>query len=388
MGICDKTKCTGCGACSDSCAIKCITMDYDSNGFIYPSVNEQACVNCGMCRRVCPQLNQPDDNDMRNVIQFAYQASSNDENVLLHSTSGGIFSELARIIIQDGGVVFGAYFDINDMSVRHTYIDNFKDIDKLTGSKYIGSNLHNCFSQAKEFIKQGKKVLFSGTPCQIDGLRSYLGENHDTLYTVDFVCFGVGSRKILELFVKDTEKKHNGRVVDLKFRDKTNGYVNRSFSLTLKIKNDEKRFIEPFLENPFARLFGDGKINRLSCYSCNYASVERVSDITLADCMKDIDVPRQRMGCSLLMINTDKGKELFYRIIDKVSYREISIEQAKQMQARLSGPTVKPKCRQALIEDLKKSSFEIIMNKYYDPKPSKIYGVLNKIKRIVRSIIK
>ncbi len=387
MQICDKSACTGCGACANICPVKCIKMEYDFEGYIYPNINEQACINCGACNRVCPQLAEGVGSE-RNGAKIAYQALSKDESVLLRSTSGGMFSELARVILEDGGVVFGAYFDVTDMSVHHSYIENYEYIDRFNGSKYIGSNVHCCFEEAKSFLKQGRKVLFSGTPCQIDGLRSYLSKDYDNLYTVDFVCFGIGSQKVLRLFTEELEKQNNGKIISLKFRDKPNGYVRTSFCADLKCDDGEKQVVYPSYGNLFGKLFADGKIIRESCYSCKYASIERVTDITLADCVKDIDEYQRKFGCSLLMVNTDKGNELFKQILDRISLKEISVEQAKQMQPRFSSPLKMPECRKALMKDLKKSSIAVLRKKYFTSKTSIVHRAARKLKSIVSKAIK
>lgn len=383
MQICENEKCTGCGACANICPKKCVSLECLSDGFIYPIVNEQRCVRCGACQRVCPQKGKKGAE--RGSVRWVYEASSKDESLLLKSTSGGIFPELARIILKDNGVVFGAQLNTNDMTVNHSYIQIFDDIGKFSGSKYIGSNMQNCFQEVKKFLEQGRSVLFSGTPCQVDGLRMFLGKEYDRLYTVDFVCHGVASQRLWHLYINYLERQYGGRISDFRFRDKANGFMRFTFGVTIQDNEKVEKLHIPFCDNLFGKLFAEGKISRLSCYSCRYASTKRVSDITLADCIQGINKYQEQTGCSLVMVNTSKGQALFNSIESCIVYSTSSISRAKELQVHLTRPSIKPDCRDKIIKDLNVLSFESLENKYFGVEQidhtNLFYRILRKLKR-------
>ena len=195
--IARKEDCTGCHSCYNVCPKKCIDMKFDEEGFLYPSIDSSKCVECGLCEKVCPIIHTIEiENE-----PIAVGCYNKDEKIRMDSSSGGIFTLLSELVIQYGGVVFGAEFDEN-YNVRHSYVDNIEDLYKFRGSKYVQSTIGNSYYNAKQFLEQGRQVLFSGTPCQITGLKRYLQKDYDNLICQDIVCHGVPSTNVWEHYKK------------------------------------------------------------------------------------------------------------------------------------------------------------------------------------------
>lgn len=278
--ITEPKNCCGCNACVQACPKHCIRMQEDSEGFLYPFVDRESCIDCGLCERVCPVINQ--NEPQKPVVTLA--AVNSDESVRLASSSGGIFTLLAERTIDNGGVVFGAAFDEN-WDVKHICIDSKSELPKLRGSKYVQSTIGNCYKEAKRHLSAGKEVLFSGTPCQIAGLKRFLHKEYKNLKTVDVVCHGAPSPMVWRMYLDEVSSMYNiAQITDIKFRDKTEGWKN--FSLSIKYKDKEgaeKTFRETLNENVFMRCFLSNLCLRSSCYACPARNGKSGSDITLAD---------------------------------------------------------------------------------------------------------
>lgn len=255
-------------------------MKEDKEGFLYPAVDNSSCIDCGLCERVCPVINQ--NEPKKPIVTLA--AVNSDKSVRLASSSGGIFTLLAERTIDNGGVVFGAAFDEN-WDVRHICVDNKCELPKLRGSKYVQSIIGNCYKEAKRHLSAGMEVLFSGTPCQIAGLKRFLQKDYENLKTVDVVCHGTPSPLAWRKYLDEVSSKYNiVQITDIQFRDKTEGWKN--FSLLIKYKDKEgveKTFRETLNENIFMRCFLSNLCLRPSCYSCPARNGKSGSDITLAD---------------------------------------------------------------------------------------------------------
>ncbi len=388
--ICNSTECTGCGACVNICPTDCVKL-VDDNGFLYPEVDSTKCVDCNRCRRVCPQLEQS-LNRVKNPVIDVYKTYSKDSSTIKDSTSGGIFSELAFWILKNNGVVFGAEFD-REFKVRHSYISEINDIWKFRGSKYVGSNTLKTFTEVKEFLNKGRFVLFSGTPCQIDGLKAFLGRDYQNLYTMDFICHGVGSLKALRLYLKYLENIYNGKIVSLKFRDKANGYLNTAFCIEVEDElSSRKKYYFPSYQCPFGKLFAEGKINRESCSNCRYATIDRISDVTVADLVRDLDEKEAENGCSLVMINSEKGKMLFDSVKNNVISEKLNLNYATSVQQHLTTPQKKSKLREKILIDLDNLEFDDIINKYCNTNESNakknIVRIFKSLKHVAKKKLK
>ena len=308
--------CCGCGACANICAHKAISMHTDKEGFLYPVVDTTACTDCGLCESVCPFANVEAERMPRGV----FASRNNDESVREKSSSGGVFAMLAERTIAEGGVVFGARF-AEDWSVIHDHADTLEGIKLFMGSKYVQSRLGDSYIRVRKYLKEGRKVLFSGTPCQISALRKFLRKEYDNLLLVDVVCHGVPSNRVWQRYLDElTEKSHHRRsdICSISFRDKRNGW--RNYGMAVKYSDGEE-FI-PMRESHYMRLFLRDLSIRPSCYECRCRSGRSGADITLADfwgankVLKKSDDDR---GISLLMVWNKKGQEMINSLDIKVA---------------------------------------------------------------------
>lgn len=303
----DKKDCCGCHACATVCAKHCITMRSDEEGFLYPVVNKDTCTDCGLCEKVCPVINQSEPRKPLKV----YAAKNKNEEIRRQSSSGGIFTLLAEKVIAEGGVVFGARFDEN-WDVIHSWTDTIEGIAAFRGSKYVQSTIGDTYREARDFLKQGRKVLFSGTPCQIAGLKKYLRKDYDNLLTVDVVCHGVPSPLVWRTYLNETREQLRAKrgvgkksvplsidelpvITDISFRDKTNGWKKYGFRLryaafeaasntvSASVQRKNNDIVEYHMDNIYMRGFHYSLYLRPSCYACPSKSGKSLSDMTIAD---------------------------------------------------------------------------------------------------------
>lgn len=310
-----KKDCCGCSACMEICPQKCIGMIADSEGFDYPTVNAEKCIKCGLCTKVCPVLNQGNPH----LPSKIYAAINPDNQIRQQSSSGGIFSMLAENIINEGGIVFGASFD-NQWNVKHNNISQISDLYKFRGSKYVQSSINGQFPIVQRFLKDGKKVLFSGTPCQIAGLKTYLGKEYTLLYTVDFICHGVPSPTVWQAYLSEISKQYSidrSLIHNINFRNKSIGWKKFSFSIQYT-KHERNRVItEVFYKNYYIRGFLHNIYLRPSCYACPSKSGKSKSDITIADFwgIQHIFPDMNHLkGISMVMVNSSKGETWYQQL--------------------------------------------------------------------------
>ena len=328
MKICRDECCTGCTACMNVCPKKCITMVEDEIGHFFPRIDNTICINCGACKKICPSINSSKINSPINT----YAAISNDNKDYMTSSSGGVASVLARHIIKNKGVVYGCT-GTNGYDICHIRIDNEDDLWKLKGSKYVESRLDNIFKLVKKDVDDGKIVLFIGTPCQIAGANSLFGSKKN-FYTVDLICHGVPPQRLLKEHLQEVTKVIPDEV---KFRDGS------KFALSL-VKNHKTIFKNSNLLNLYYIGFNKTLFFRESCYNCIYATGERCGDITLGDFwgIKSTNIKADN-GLSVLMVNTDKGKNLFEDCKDKLIFEEHETAEAVSGNAHLRHPSFKHK---------------------------------------------
>ena len=341
ISITRKQDCCGCNACAQICPKQCITMQEDDEGFLYPRVDTENCIDCHLCEKICPVSNHGTERKPLKV----YAAINKDEEVRKQSSSGGIFTALAEQVIKQGGVVFGARFD-ERWQVKHDYTETMEGLAAFRGSKYVQSQIGNSYQEAERFLKAGRKVLFSGTPCQIAGLRNYLRKEYDNLLTVDFICHGVPSPMVWRRYLKEEVARQCDRknsvsahpiheedvlVEGISFRDKTMGWKKYSFALTLSTTNgsgDKIQFCScsPMTKNEYLRGFMSNVYLRPSCYSCAFKCLKSKSDITLGDFWnirlynKHLD---DNQGLSLMLLNNSRGLCLANAIRSEVAFYSI-----------------------------------------------------------------
>lgn len=322
--ITEKSKCNGCYACTNTCPKNCIKMVSDNEGFWYPLVDKDKCIDCGMCEKVCPIIHKWHPDEIRKTTALA--AINLNEKIRLKSSSGGIFTLIAEKIISQGGVVFGAAFANDFKSVHHICVDNVTDLEKLRGSKYVQSMIGDAYKQAKYFLENGRKVLFTGTPCQIGGLYSYLQKPYDTLYTQDIICHGVPSPMVWEKYVEERERKSNSQTQRMFFRHKKYGW--KTYAVLFEFSNNTA-YVKNLREDSFMRAFLSNACLRPSCYNCSFKSIKRQADITLADfwgiqnVLPEMDDDK---GTSLVLIHSEKVQKLM-ESIQSISHTECVSEE-------------------------------------------------------------
>lgn len=373
------TKCTGCRACEQICPLGCITMANNEEGFLIPKVDEHKCNGCGQCLKICnmdPWLTYD-----KEIMQEVYAVKNNDKCILKSSSSGGVFYTLASYIIKQGGVVYGCAFSC-DLIAEHIEVNDMNDVFKLQGSKYVQSDTSNTFKLAKDKLNDGLRVLYVGTACQIKGLKSFLKKEYDNLITVDIICHGVPSPLLFHYYIQWLSKKYKGRVFNYNFRSKQRGW-----GLTCEfIVNDKKKFGDALLD-PYYKAFLDQKAYRECCYSCEYATNKRISDITLGDYWGvDKEHPQffSAEGVSAVLLNTKVSKEIFNQIKDKFEIVESSFEKVANRNSNLLKPSDRPEVRTNIYKYLNSMSFDLFAKKYLVPE----LQITRRVKLLVPSFIR
>lgn len=334
--ITDKTQCCGCSSCFNICPKEAINMEYDSEGFLYPKVDNAKCIKCGVCLKVCPILN----NKKENKVLEVYGAKNKNVDEQLKSSSGGMFSIFANYVLENNGIVFGASFD-NKWKVAHKYIDKKEHLDSLRRSKYVQSDINTTYKQAKRFLDDNKLVLFTGTPCQIAGLKTFLQKDYENLIAIDIICFQVASPLVWGKFLKENFNTEDIKQID--FRDKLYGWDKSIMSLSLKnnIRYPKLPFIYSLLPQKIKMLLSatnyalsyrkgclSGLFSRPSCHDCSFKG-DRYSDFTMGDLWginKILPSMYDKNGVSVLTINSQKGKTIFEKVKNNIEYEKIKYD--------------------------------------------------------------
>lgn len=332
----EKKMCTGCTACTSICPQKCLIMTTDENGFFYPKlVKEDSCINCKVCEKVCPITSQK---NISGEKTYAYAAYSQNENLRIQSSSGGVFSEIAKTVFDEDGVVYGAVY-IQDFTVEHKGITEESELYKLRGAKYSQSDLKDVFLEIQQNLKQGKEVLFSGTPCSVAGLKSFLQKDYENLLCVDFVCHGIPAPRAWEEYVKYRALKdnHENLPIKINLRSKHTGWSRYRYS-NLYEYADGTSYSALSGEDLFMKLFVEDYINRESCSNCMFKGYQRSSDLTIADFWGIWDILPEMdddKGTSAILVHSEKGKKVFESILDNMQVKEVSVEQIYQQNPSL-----------------------------------------------------
>ena len=352
-------ECCGCTACQQICPMQCISMVSDEEGFLYPKIDESICVRCNKCESICPILHP----DMPKRKTEAYIGYAINESIRRSSSSGGVFSLAAEYVLRQNGVVFGAAYD-EDFSVHHICIESEEELYKLRGSKYVQSRLENTYVEAKKCLKNDQLVLFSGTGCQIAGLKKYLGTKYDNLLTIDILCHGVPSPKVWHLYLEDKEEKYGSRISYIQQRDKKLGW--RKYAIKIQFKNGQE-YCVPFSNDKFMNMFLSNINLRPSCHNCQFKSFPRVSDITIGDSwgiqnyMPEMDDDK---GTSVILVHTEKGRRVLNEIQKKLIIKMAELDKALPLTADSRISVMKHPNRERFWADLQagKSFNEIYKN--------------------------
>ena len=364
--ITDRKDCCGCNACGDICAHHAITFETDIEGFWYPVIDKSKCTDCGLCEKVCPELQIV--NLKKNDYEYpshTIAAIHKKMNIRWDSTSGGAFSALAEGMFEQGGYVSGAIYN-SDFSVSNYVTNNPGDLGLLRSSKYLQRNASNLYIEIKSLLRKGEKVLACGTPCQMAALRSFLQKDHENLIIVDFICRGVNSPKVYRKYLDSLEKKYGGKVVYVKAKNKELGWRN----LTRKVVFDNgKSYYGVGMIDDFRRGYHTNVFCRPSCYTCQYKGFPRMADITIADYWGIENVDKNldnNIGTSMILLNSQKGEKFFDLIKDKLEWKETKFETILPGNIALR-KSIEPANinRRQFFEDLDKGTFDDVVKKYF-----------------------
>lgn len=317
-----KEECCGCNACKQICPKKCISMEYDEEGFLYPKVDESKCIKCNRCIKVCPMIN----NNVNQNKPKTMVAKAKNEDMRRNSSSGGVFSVLSETILDKNGIIFGATLN-NQFNVEHISIKNKDELKLIRGSKYIQSNINDNFIEAKKYLTENRQVLFSGTPCQIAGLKKYLGKEYDNLICIDVFCHGVPSKEVFNKYIEYLEGQYNSKIENIEFRNKDKGWNNYSLKITFV---NGQVYRKSNKEDPYLQGFIRGLYLRPACYNCKHKGFKSGSDISLGDMWGSKNLfPRweDNKGISVIVCNTSNGRTLINSINDKLEIKPVTLEE-------------------------------------------------------------
>lgn len=380
--------CVGCSACASICQKKCIEMEKNSDGFKTPVLMHPInCVECGMCESVCPVLNE--SIKVNENLPSAYAAFTKDERIRKDSSSGGIFTEIAKRVITQNGVVYGAAYD-EKFAVYHCCVDKIEDLQKLRGAKYAESNLGNSFVEILDRLKQGQLVVFSGTPCQVAGLKSFVKKDYENLLCVDFVCHGVPSPMAWKSYIEYRAKEDaNGKLPHkINLRSKTTGWSKYQYSNVFEYENG-KTHSALSSQSLFMKLFVGDYISRLSCSDCKFKGYNRVSDITLGDfwgiweIYPELDDDK---GTSVILLHSEKGKKLWEEIMDNLIFKQVTLEQASKYNPSMLSASKAKDNRENVLEAIKNARIGDCASLFVQKPPSFIGKVKRKVNNIIHKI--
>lgn len=373
--------CMGCHGCMNMCPKNCISMKMDIEGFLYPKVDYELCIECKKCINACPIINKIIvDNE-----PLAYACINNNEKIRLDSSSGGVFTLVAEHVIDKGGIVFGACFN-EKFELEHNYVKTKEEISKLRGSKYLQSKIGNSYRHAKKFLDKGIKVLFTGTPCQIAGLKSFLGDKeYDDLTIMDIICHGVPSPEVWKKYVGFREREAESSTHRIAFRQKNEGWKRFSVSFSFKNNTEYRRTLK---EDLYMKAFLKDVCLRPSCYYCEFKILNRQSDITMADfwgienVLPEMDDDK---GTSLIFVNSETGREIFNSISHDMKFEDVDINEAIKHNPSAIKSVLENPNRDNFFSDLNNLEFDKLVKRYCADKLST--HIKNKAKVMLRGIL-
>lgn len=379
------TNCTGCRACEKVCAFQAITMTKNEEGFLYPKIDGLKCTDCGMCRNTCPAQK---DVEHRQPLEI-FAAVHKDECVLLDSSSGGVFTALADIVFSKGGVVVGCVLD-KDFRAKQVIINSHQFLQECRGSKYVQSDTCDTYSEVKRLLDAGVYVLYTGTPCQIAGLKKYLNQDYDNLLTGDFVCHGVPSPELFVKHITWLEKKNHHKIMRYRFRSKVGPYQ-FGWYYYYYFTNAVKVIGGSAVLDPYYIAFLNAKTYRECCYHCPYAEEKRISDFTFADYWS-IEKYHPKMdtnnGASILLFNTEKALKYQREVNEKMHLVPSRMEWIKQVNFNLNQPAERPEERNHIYLNIRQNGYTQWAEEYCSTLGWKLRMIYGKLPLALRMQIK
>lgn len=372
--ITDKQNCCGCGACAQACPKQCITMAEDHEGFLYPQVDTGSCIECGLCQKACPELHPASERTPLGV----YAAIHTNDEIRLSSSSGGVFTAIAEKVIADGGVVFGAAFKHN-WEVEHQYADTIEGIHRFRGSKYVQSTIGNTFAQAQAFLKQGRKVLFTGTPCQIAGLHKFLRKNYHNLLSVEILCHSVPSPKVWRKYL--SEISNGATVQTVNFRDKSTGWSKYAYSIS--VEHSQGTYTEP-ASGPYMKALTHNLSTRPSCASCTARKGKSGADISLGDCWGIWNVKPEiddNKGVSIMQAYSYKGAEMLKSL--NIQAHQIQLQDVLKYNSGLATPKPLHPKREQFFNSIDQGQAQTLITQSLLPKKESFFI---RLKRKIRNL--
>lgn len=386
----DTKLCTGCGACANICSHGAIVMKENEKGFLKPVIDVAKCKHCGLCEKICPVINFKSEN-FASLKVFAFINQKENERMI--SSSGGVFPVFADYILKQGGIVFGAVYD-SEMKVCHTSADNSNQIKKMQGSKYVQSDTKYTYRETKSALESGRYVLYTGTPCQIAGLKSYLRHDYENLLTIDLICHGVPSRKVFEMYKKELleENKDSGKILEINMRDKNYGWGYKS---TETVKTTNSTYHTSADNNVYHNVFLSNLSINDSCLGCKFNKIPRTGDITMGDFwgVDDFDgIVNDQKGVSVVLLNSSKGKEYFERInsLQSVFAKELPLDFVIKYNTNLVASSKPHRKREKFFKDVikGKKTLRALKKKYLTPKKRILKRLFKTIGELLKKTVK
>lgn len=379
----EKYQCTGCTACASVCPKQCISMIKDDEGFNYPHIDESKCIQCNLCETVCPVIHK----QVLHTDTKSHAAINNDEEIRLNSTSGGIFTLLAQYVLDKNGYVIGAAYD-EQFTVRHIIINNINDVYKLRGAKYSQSELGDTFIIIKELLDKDNWVLFSGTPCQVGGLKSFLRKDYDKLVTVDLICHGVPSPMVWSKYLKyRLQQDSQSKINNINLRSKISGWSKYNYSVVFDYDHSQYQTINS--NDIYMKSFVSDICLRPSCSQCSFKGIYRVSDFTLGDYwgvwdqLPDMD---DNKGTSLVFVHSELGRRIFNEIDSYIRNIEVNSEEAIKMNPSMIMSSPKNSHREEFMNDIRDKGFSEDIMRYF-PIANEKEPFFNKVKRKIKRLL-
>lgn len=383
--IVDDNMCYGCGVCENVCPQNCIRMEYDQYGFLHPIIDEASCIDCKLCQKRCIALSECTDIDI--LKDNKYIGINKDRNVQLNSSSGGAFTAIAESLGNGNTIFCGAKFN-SQMMVVHGWTNDVKQLAQFRKSKYVQSKTDVIYKQIKEFLEAGKRVVFSGTPCQVAGLYASLGKSYEELFTIDLICTGVSSPGLFQKYVNMLQKKYRSDIVHIDMRHKVKKDGEWNIGDT-EVKFKDGSTLRNKTTRLYRSLYGQKVSYRESCYQCKYACMNRQGDFTIGDwwgSLEKLEGVSEHNGISTLFFNSRKSQKFYNKLSEKMLLAPISDEELEKDNPTLSHPTLKTKRSRKFRNDYLVLNESKILNRYSKPE-MKVY-ITWLVSRIIPKVIR